>query len=105
MEEASTTPVSSIRPGVGIDDFDPAAGPVRLAEPRGHLPAGGLDGAREGSAEGEIGRRRGGQRATGAVKGLRKPPPPQATDPPTVEEDVDEGAFHVTPLDQDRLRS
>src|SRR5436309_6386052 len=97
--------VSSLRQSVGIDDFDPAAGPVRLAEPRGDLPAGGFDGLTEGSAEGEVGRGRGGQGATCAMKSLRDPPPPQALDPSPVVEDVDEGPLHVTALDEDGFRS
>src|SRR5437867_10336297 len=95
--------VASIRDRVGVDDFDPVAGSIRLTEPCGDFPPGGFDGGEEGSPEGEVGRGRCGEGAAGSVQGLRVPPPAKSPHPAAVIEDVDQRPFRVTPFDEDRL--
>src|SRR5256712_11009165 len=97
-------PNSSIWDRVGIDDFDPVPGSIRLPEPRGDLPPGRFDGGGEGSPEGEVRRGRRGEGAAGAVQGLRVPPPAKAPHPPAVIEGVDPGPVRVASFDEDRLR-
>src|SRR5205809_7863808 len=79
-------------------------GSVRLPEPDGDLPAGRFDGLEEGSSEGQVRRRRCGERAAGAVEALRVPTPAKSTHSSAVVGDVDEGSFRVTSADEDRAR-
>src|SRR5207249_10397549 len=72
-EAPSARSNSSIRDRVGVDDFVPVAGSIRLTEPCGDFPPGGFDGGEEGSPEGEVGRGRCGEGAAGSVQGLRVP--------------------------------
>src|SRR5206468_471872 len=102
-EAPSARSNSSIRDRVGVDDFDPVAGSIRLTEPCGDFPPGGFDGGEEGSPEGEVGRGRCGEGAAGSVQGLRIPPPAKSPHPAAVIEDVDQRPFRVTPFDEDRL--
>src|SRR5437879_10078176 len=104
MGASPVRPNSSIRDRVGIDDFDPVPGSIRLPEPRGDLPPGRFDGGEEGSPEGEVRRGRRGEGAAGAVQGLRVPPPAKAPHPLAVIEDVDQDPFRVAYFDEDSLR-
>src|SRR5207253_1352290 len=98
MEVASARLTSSIRDGMGIDDFDPLAGAIRLAEAQCDLPPGGLDRAEEGSPEGEVGGDRCGESAAGAVEGLRVPLPTKSAHPSPALEALARGPFRWAPL-------
>src|SRR5438552_3512051 len=74
------------REPVGIAAFDAMAGSVRRPEPEGALPARRFAGLEEGSSEGQVRRRRRGERAAGAVGALRRPPPAKSTHSSTVAE-------------------
>src|SRR2546430_5234827 len=87
---------------LGIDNLDPAAGPVRGPETKHYLPAGAPDRGEKRESEGQVRGGRGRERAARAVEFLAVSAASQTDYPTAVVEDVDEGAFHMAPLFQDR---
>src|SRR5256885_5179394 len=90
---------------LGIDNIDPAAGPVRGPEAEGHLLACAPDRGEKRESEGQI---RGGRRREGAARAvefLAVSAASQTDHPAAVVEDVDEGTFHMAAFHDDRLRA
>src|SRR5256885_11772192 len=88
---------------LGIDNIDPAAGPVRGPEAEGHLLACAPDRGEKRESEGQI---RGGRRREGAARAVEFLAVSAAspTDhPAAVVEDVREGTFHVAAFPEDPL--
>src|SRR5207253_3533874 len=105
MALASTEGVLTTHADLGIDNLDPATGPVRGPEAEGYLPAGAPDRGEKRESEGQVGGGRGRERAAGAVEFLAVSAASQTDHPTAVVEDVDEGTFHMAAFHEDRLRA
>src|SRR5947208_1566825 len=105
MALASTEGVLATHADLGIDNFDPAAGPVRGPEAKGYLPAGAPHRGEKRESEGQVGGGRGRERAARAVEFLAVSAASQTDHPTAVVVDVDEGTFHMAAFHEDRLRA
>src|SRR5256886_7665418 len=83
---------------LGIDNIDPAAGPVRGPEAKGHLPAGAPDRGEKRESQGQVRGGRGRERAARAVEFLAVSAASPTDHPTAVAEDVDPGTFHLAAL-------
>src|SRR6267143_2158223 len=90
---------------LGIDNLDPATGPVRGPEAQRHLPAGAPDCREERESEGQVRR---GRYREGAARPVQLLPVSTATQPDhvaAVVEHVDQRTFQMAAFHEDRARA
>src|SRR5438093_11086204 len=105
MALASTEGVLATHADLGIDNLDPATGPVRGPEAEGYLPARAPDRGEKRESEGQVRGGRCRERASRAVEFLAVSAASQTEHPAAVVEYGAEGELHVAAFPDDRPRA